>query len=186
MFKIPKQEYTAEFKELAVKRAKSGETVGTVARGEQAGPLDRGAPASGYGERGFRRRYRHRRGLRHGLTGAGGEASAQGGMRGEHAGVVMLMPVRWRDQCGESVEQLERGEGGLGLATGQRLGRGVADRLRGTVPGEPLAGEGGAGAVATPQLQRQRCWCESSWGRRTRNSAVRRVLLSRSWAFPVS
>jgi transposase len=32
MFKIPKQEYTAEFKELAVKRAKSGETVGAVAR----------------------------------------------------------------------------------------------------------------------------------------------------------
>jgi transposase len=32
MFKIPKQEYTAEFKELAVKRTKSGETVGAVAR----------------------------------------------------------------------------------------------------------------------------------------------------------
>ena len=32
MFKIPKQEYTAEFKELAVKRVKSGETVGAVAR----------------------------------------------------------------------------------------------------------------------------------------------------------
>jgi transposase len=32
MFKLPKQEYTAEFKELAVKRVKSGETVGAVAR----------------------------------------------------------------------------------------------------------------------------------------------------------
>ena|SRR6266496_3111269 len=32
MFKIPKQEYTVEFKELAVKRVKSGETVGAVAR----------------------------------------------------------------------------------------------------------------------------------------------------------
>jgi len=32
MFKMPKQEYTAEFKELAVKRVKSGETVGAVAR----------------------------------------------------------------------------------------------------------------------------------------------------------
>jgi transposase len=30
--KIPKQEYTAEFKELAVKRVKSGQTVGTVAK----------------------------------------------------------------------------------------------------------------------------------------------------------
>ena len=28
---MPKQEYTAEFKELAVKRVKSGETVGAVA-----------------------------------------------------------------------------------------------------------------------------------------------------------
>jgi transposase len=33
MFKIPKQEYTTEFKDLAVKRVKSGETVGAVARG---------------------------------------------------------------------------------------------------------------------------------------------------------
>lgn len=32
MFKIPKQEYTAEFKELAVKRVKSGQGVGPVAR----------------------------------------------------------------------------------------------------------------------------------------------------------
>ena len=32
MFKIPKQEYAAEFKELAVKRVKSGEIVGAVAR----------------------------------------------------------------------------------------------------------------------------------------------------------
>jgi transposase len=30
--KIPKQEYTAEFRELAVKRVKSGQTVGAVAK----------------------------------------------------------------------------------------------------------------------------------------------------------
>jgi transposase len=30
--KIPKQEYTAEFKELAVKRVKSGQTAGAVAK----------------------------------------------------------------------------------------------------------------------------------------------------------
>jgi len=32
MFKIPKQEYTAEFKELAVKRVKSGQSIGAVAK----------------------------------------------------------------------------------------------------------------------------------------------------------
>ena len=32
MFKIPKQEYTAEFKELAVKRVKSGQGIGVVAK----------------------------------------------------------------------------------------------------------------------------------------------------------
>lgn len=32
MKKIPKREYTAEFKELAVKRVKSGQTAGTVAK----------------------------------------------------------------------------------------------------------------------------------------------------------
>ena len=32
MFKIPKQEYTAEFKELAVKRVKSGQSIGVVAK----------------------------------------------------------------------------------------------------------------------------------------------------------
>lgn len=32
MKKIPKQEYTAEFKELAVKRVKSGQTAGAVAK----------------------------------------------------------------------------------------------------------------------------------------------------------
>lgn len=32
MFKIPKQEYTVEFKELAVKRVKSGEALARVAR----------------------------------------------------------------------------------------------------------------------------------------------------------
>lgn len=31
MLKIPKQEYMAEFKELAMQRVKSGETVGAVA-----------------------------------------------------------------------------------------------------------------------------------------------------------
>jgi len=30
--KIPKQEYTSEFRELAVKRVKAGQSVGTVAR----------------------------------------------------------------------------------------------------------------------------------------------------------
>jgi transposase len=33
MMKIPKQEYTAEFKELAVKRVKGGQSVGAVAKG---------------------------------------------------------------------------------------------------------------------------------------------------------
>jgi transposase-like protein len=32
MFKIPKQEYTAEFKELAVKCVKSGQSIGAVAK----------------------------------------------------------------------------------------------------------------------------------------------------------
>ena len=32
MFKIPKQEYTAEFKELAVKRVKTGQGIAAVAR----------------------------------------------------------------------------------------------------------------------------------------------------------
>ena len=32
MMKIPKQEYTAEFKELAVKRVKGGQSVGAVAK----------------------------------------------------------------------------------------------------------------------------------------------------------
>ena len=32
MFKIPKQEYTAEFKELAVKRIQAGHRIGTVAK----------------------------------------------------------------------------------------------------------------------------------------------------------
>jgi transposase len=32
MFKVPKQEYTVEFKELAVKRVKSGQSIGMVAK----------------------------------------------------------------------------------------------------------------------------------------------------------
>ena len=32
MFNIPKQEFTAQFKELAVKRVQAGESVGSVAR----------------------------------------------------------------------------------------------------------------------------------------------------------
>ncbi len=32
MIKIPKQEYTAEFKELAIKRVKGGQSIGTVAK----------------------------------------------------------------------------------------------------------------------------------------------------------
>ena len=32
MFKIPKQEYTAEFKDLAVKRVKGGQSIAVVAK----------------------------------------------------------------------------------------------------------------------------------------------------------
>lgn len=32
MFRMPKQDYTAEFKELAVKRGKSGHSLGTLAK----------------------------------------------------------------------------------------------------------------------------------------------------------
>ena len=32
MFKIPKQEYTAEFKELAVKRVKGGQSIAVIAK----------------------------------------------------------------------------------------------------------------------------------------------------------
>jgi hypothetical protein len=39
-------------------------------------------------------------------------------MRGEHAGVVMPVTPRPGHQRGEPVEQLERGEGELGLAGG--------------------------------------------------------------------
>ncbi|OGA39383.1 MAG: hypothetical protein A3G24_20505 [Betaproteobacteria bacterium RIFCSPLOWO2_12_FULL_62_13] len=38
MFEIPKQEYTAEFKELAVKRVKDGRRTGAVAR--DLGPVE--------------------------------------------------------------------------------------------------------------------------------------------------
>lgn len=48
MFKIPKQEYSAEFKELAVKRVKSGETVGAVAR--DLGLVDQDATQLGQGD----------------------------------------------------------------------------------------------------------------------------------------
>jgi len=47
-------------------------------------------------------------------------------------------------QRGEPVDQLERGEGEFGLAGWQGLGQGVAGGLVVTLPGEPLAGEGGA------------------------------------------
>ena len=43
-------------------------------------------------------------------------------MRGEHAGLVMPVASRRGNQCGEQVEQLERGQGELGLA-GERGGR---------------------------------------------------------------
>jgi len=69
-------------------------------------------------------------------------------MRGEHAGIVMPVTSRRRNQRGEPVEQLERGEGELGLAGGQRLGEAIADVLIGAVPGESFTGEGGTGAVA--------------------------------------
>ena len=56
--------------------------------------------------------------------------------------------TRRRDQCGEPVEQFERGQGELGLAGGQGFWEAVADGPIGPVRGEPLAGEGGSGAVA--------------------------------------
>ena len=60
------------------------------------------------------------------------------------------MPMAtWRgDQCGESVEQFERGEGECGLAGRQGFWEGVADRLIRPVPGKSFAGEGRADAVA--------------------------------------
>ena len=36
MFKIPKQEYTAEFKDLVVKRVRSGQSLGAVAKSKAA------------------------------------------------------------------------------------------------------------------------------------------------------
>lgn len=71
-----------------------------------------------------------------------------GSLRGEHAGVVMPMPPRQRNQRGEPVEPFEWREGELGLAGGQGYCEGVANRLVGSTPAEPLTGEGGAGAVA--------------------------------------
>jgi len=110
--------------------------------------VDGGAPARGYEKRGIGSRYRDWRGRRHGLSGAGADAGAQVRMWGEHAGIVMHMaPWQWYRR-GEPVEQLERVEGEFGLAAGQGIGQGVTDRLVGSVPGEPLAGESGAGAVA--------------------------------------
>jgi hypothetical protein len=52
-------------------------------------------------------------------------------MLGEHAGVVMPVTPPPGHQRGEPVEQLERGEGELGLAGGQRLGEAIADGLIG-------------------------------------------------------
>ena len=40
MFKIPRQEYTAEFKELAVKRVRSGQGIAAVAREFGTGGAD--------------------------------------------------------------------------------------------------------------------------------------------------
>lgn len=85
--------------------ARAGERPELVDACEQPCPVDRDAAAGGCRVRGIGRRYRH------GLSGAGGDAGAQCGMRGEHAGVVMPMTPRWRNQRGEPVEQLERGEG---------------------------------------------------------------------------
>jgi hypothetical protein len=60
----------------------------------------------------------------------------------------MAVTSRPGHQRGEPVEQLERGEGELGLAGGQGLGEAIADGLIGAVPAEPFTGEGGTGAVA--------------------------------------
>jgi len=76
-----------------------------------------------------------------------GAAAGGGGEYGSRRRNRHWCSVRHR-LCGESVEQLERGEGELGLAGGQGFAQGVADRLVGAVPGEPFAGEGGSGAVA--------------------------------------
>ena len=56
--------------------------------------------------------------------------------------------ARRRHQRGEPVEQFERGQGEFGLAGGLGPGQAVADGLVGAVPAEPLADEGGSGAVA--------------------------------------
>jgi hypothetical protein len=74
-------------------------------------------------------------------------------MRGEHAGVVMPVTPRRRNQRGEPVEQLERGEGEFGLAGGQGLVQAVADWLVGPIPVEPFTGEGRSGAVAQQPLE---------------------------------
>jgi len=68
--------------------------------GERPGPVERCAPARGCGER----RIWPRRGLGHGLSGAGGDAGAQRGVWGEQPGIVMPMAARRRDQRGESVD----------------------------------------------------------------------------------
>jgi len=62
--------------------------------------VERCAPARGCGER----RIWPRRGLGHGLSGAGGDAGAQRGVWGEQPGIVMPMAARRRDQRGESVD----------------------------------------------------------------------------------
>jgi len=131
----------------------AGERPELVAAGEQSGPVDRGAAASGRRECGIGHWHGHWCGLRHGLCGAGGDAGTQLGMRGEHAGVVMPVTPRRRNQCGEPVEQFEWGEGELGLGGGQGFGEDVAGRLVGPVPGEPFTGEGRASAVAQQPLE---------------------------------
>ncbi len=117
--------------------ARAGEGAGLVDPREQAGPVDRGAVVSGKRERGIRHERRRGRRLEQELSGVGGNARAQCGMRGEHPEIVMPMPARRRDQRGEAIEQFERGEGEFGLAVGQGPGQGVADRLIGAVPREP-------------------------------------------------
>ncbi len=71
MFKIPKQEYTAEFKELAVKRIQGGEGMAKVARELGAGRADPAQLGQG-GQDGQAQSARHQ----------GGDAGADGVVAG--------------------------------------------------------------------------------------------------------
>ena len=71
------------------------------------------------------------------------------------------------DQCGEAIEQLERGEGEFSLTAGPGLGQAVAHLRRRRIPAEALTGEGGAAAVS------QRAFETGAIVRRDKYSGVR-------------